>query len=320
MKTIEKPNKFFVWEENDLIEPTTKLENSGIIVLNDITNETKKEFLKKECEDIGSKKRWKKICPNCGCIQQYTSKYRFENAAVANLPCRKCASKKRGNNHQTKENYIGKNFSKLTIIDQYVGKNNVTRVKCLCSCGKITSHRLCSITNGYIRSCGCQRIETLQQTNSCCKRKIYGLAAFNTLYYDYKSNASDPLHMREFKLSKEDAMKLFKGNCFYCGSPPSKIRKRKRMNGEFVYNGIDRKDSTKGYTLDNCVSCCTFCNLTKRSTSFDEFIKWIRCVYENTKNVNLSTEKLDMVKLINYKYNKKRNVVIPPLILNQQIV
>ncbi len=54
-----------IWEENDLIEPMTKLENNGIIVPNDIIKEIKNKFLKKECEDIGNKKKWKKKCPNC---------------------------------------------------------------------------------------------------------------------------------------------------------------------------------------------------------------------------------------------------------------
>jgi len=52
----------------------------------------------------------------------------------------------------------------------------------------------------------------------------------------------------------------------------------------------DRMDNTKGYSLENSVPCCKFCNLTKNDTSFIEFINWIRTVYKNT-------EKLDMDKI-----------------------
>lgn len=83
-------------------------------------------------------------------------------------------------------------------------------------------------------------------------------------------------------------MTLFKGNCFYCGTPPNKIRTHKKLHGDFIYNGIDRRDNTKGYIIDNCVSCCEFCNMTKNDTPFEEFIQWIRKVYNHTKDLNLN--------------------------------
>lgn len=39
--------------------------------------------------------------------------------------------------------------------------------------------------------------------------------------------------------------------------------------------GLDRVDNTKGYVLDNLVSCCTFCNAAKNTQTMDEFI--VRC-------------------------------------------
>ena len=45
-------------------------------------------------------------------------------------------------------------------------------------------------------------------------------------------------------------------------------------------NGIDRIDSNIGYTKENSVSCCKFCNTAKSTMSRDEFLKWIKKVYE----------------------------------------
>ena len=50
-----------LWEEKNSIEPTKNLENSGIIVPNDITNEIKNASAKNECEDIGNKKKLNRI-------------------------------------------------------------------------------------------------------------------------------------------------------------------------------------------------------------------------------------------------------------------
>ena len=76
---------------------------------------------------------------------------------------------------------------------------------------------------------------------------------------------------------------LFKKNCHYCGSEPSNIYhyKNKYNKYDFLYNGLDRIDSNKGYTIDNVVSCCKKCNIAKSSMEYDEFINYIKEVYEH---------------------------------------
>lgn len=69
----------------------------------------------------------------------------------------------------------------------------------------------------------------------------------------------------EVNLSFEDFKTIVSPSCFYCaGSLP--------VTGA----GIDRINCDKGYSLDNCIACCTDCNLTRnRLWSFDEFNKYI---------------------------------------------
>jgi hypothetical protein len=57
-------------------------------------------------------------------------------------------------------------------------------------------------------------------------------------------------------------------DCHYCGTPPQKHKK-------LVYTGIDRKDSSLGYTVDNCVSCCTTCNTAKGTKPYAVFIEYL---------------------------------------------
>src|SRR5205823_10661195 len=48
-----------------------------------------------------------------------------------------------------------------------------------------------------------------------------------------------------WELNPDDLEMLFKGNCHYCGSPPSKIKDgHKRGDDPYLYNGIDRMDNT----------------------------------------------------------------------------
>jgi hypothetical protein len=48
---------------------------------------------------------------------------------------------------------------------------------------------------------------------------------------------------------------------------------------EFRYNGIDRIENTKGYSIDNCAPCCKICNNSKSTLSKEEWFYWIKQVY-----------------------------------------
>lgn len=67
----------------------------------------------------------------------------------------------------------------------------------------------------------------------------------------------------DFNLTNEQALAFMRGDCHYCG----------------VGNiGIDRVDNTQGYSVDNCVSCCTICNRAKADLSLTQFKEWIQRV------------------------------------------
>jgi len=76
---------------------------------------------------------------------------------------------------------------------------------------------------------------------------------------------------------------LFKKKCHYCDSEPNNIYhyKNKHSKYDFLYNGLDRIDSNKGYTIDNVVPCCKRCNIAKSSMKYKEFINYIKEVYKH---------------------------------------
>ena len=112
-------------------------------------------------------------------------------------------------------------------------------------------------------------------------RKATGEASKNMVLYNYRRHARE--RGIAFSLSIEEAEILFQSNCFYCGTPPSNKMEKREANGPYIYNGIDRVDSTKGYSIDNCVSCCKNCNRSKSDLSFEEFITWLLKASENIR-------------------------------------
>jgi predicted Zn-ribbon and HTH transcriptional regulator len=109
--------------------------------------------------------------------------------------------------------------------------------------------------------CGSEFIVVNQQ-NSCPKcasqyRDRYNKSV-DSKYTIYKYSAKKRGY--EFHLTKEFFEKHFgKSNCSYCGDHIETV-------------GFDRVDNSKGYTEDNVVPCCEFCNELKLHRSKEDFI------------------------------------------------
>jgi hypothetical protein len=164
-------------------------------------------------------------------------------------------------------------YNKLTVIN-YVGRNtNKNHTwKCLCDCGNYIICEASDVKQGKVKSCGCLRIEKslLPKVDN---------SAFNKLYSQYKQSAKSRTIV-EFKLTKNDFKKITKSNCYYCGIKPNQLivtnrNKSKEIIKTYLHNGIDRIDNEKGYTIDNCVPCCTICNKAKNNFSKEFFLEWI---------------------------------------------
>ena len=112
-----------------------------------------------------------------------------------------------------------------------------------------------------------------------------GISTFNKIYRDYKDRARKK--GLDWGITKERAMEMFTDNCFYCGSPPTRIRDIPDRKGTFTYNGIDRRDSGLGYVSDNCVACCWECNDMKDVMGYADFIEHVFkiCFHTGVSNI-----------------------------------
>lgn len=164
----------------------------------------------------------------------------------------------------------GKVFGMLTVLERAVnnythkGKQSLARWKVKCVCGKEKVVYGQHLRQGRTKSCGC--------LIGRWKRYQFGQAARNYVFNYYKYSAKSKA--RPWQLNKEQFGDITSFNCHYCGAEPEK--QKKLPSGTFVYNGIDRKDNHKGYTLDNVVPCCEICNLAKRDLTYEDFVSWLK--------------------------------------------
>lgn len=56
------------------------------------------------------------------------------------------------------------------------------------------------------------------------------------------------------------------------------------VKDEIRVNGIDRIDSSKGYSIDNCVPCCTMCNRMKLDYKLSDFINHVHKIANHYKS------------------------------------
>ena len=189
-----------------------------------------------------------------------------------------------------KKDLKGLRFGRVTVLEfSHMGgvDDHVSFWKCLCDCGKEFSTRGVHLSNGTTTSCGCYVREVNSKRGKDtfknnlrgyieAKRKPAGESSRNHLFYLYKYKAEKK--GLEFSLSLEEFSRLTKMNCRYCGAEPSQVKLQKGVN-PYIYNGLDRIDSSKGYALGNVAPCCGHCNVAKLDKSEDEFAEWIVRAY-----------------------------------------
>lgn len=148
-------------------------------------------------------------------------------------------------------------------------------VQCDCGTKKITW------VYKRLQSCGCLRLEmagpAIAKRNA--ERSKYGKDRFaRDIMRSYLHRAKKkgiPFEL-DFKVFKW----LILQDCTFCGSEPkSFLRYKRNVHLEdappYYYNGIDRLDNSKGYTMRNCLPCCEICNKAKRDMSISDFQDWL---------------------------------------------
>ena len=175
---------------------------------------------------------------------------------------------------------IGKAFGRLVVVGLGIAVKNKWHkrqsLSCLCECGVIKDIQYNNLFSGNTKSCGCYRVETSLEkikhvtplaieTNTL----VLGSVERNAFFGHYKASAKK--RNLEFNLEMEDFEYFTQKPCHYCGE----FRKNKTPSGWAILNGLDRKDNSLGYVVDNILPCCSICNYAKRDMPYNDFIQWI---------------------------------------------
>ncbi|NRD78539.1 hypothetical protein HPT25_14330 [Bacillus sp. BRMEA1] len=185
------------------------------------------------------------------------------------------------NRTYTPDEMIGKTFGWLTVLsyERQIRPSGQSYIKlyCQCVCGTPHTADKFEVNKGNIISCGCFNSLYIKS-----KHQDRVTAIMRTLYKKVQSRSKNVLGLNNM-LSFEVYCSLITQPCFYCGEPHSNAAKdlkdnktgQHRTDTIVLYNGLDRKDGTYGYTEDNVLPCCRNCNLAKFEKNIDEFRQWI---------------------------------------------
>lgn len=200
----------------------------------------------------------------CRCLDCNTEKYVATHhlRAETHKRCKSCLKK-------YPDYKIGDVIGNYIILGPGERKNNSdTYYLCRCKlCNSEKSVAKINLIKGKslnCRTCGSQRYWT-SKTRDWTAR----------VYKSYRGKAQK--ENRDFTLSREEFAEIIKQDCAYCGD--AGVNVVRKYYGTMLYNGIDRVDNSRGYTLDNVVPCCHFCNMAKNKHTREMFFDKVRKIY-----------------------------------------
>lgn len=180
---------------------------------------------------------------------------------------------------------IGMRYNMLMVVEKLPSKVYGDKSKyhkkrmwlCKCDCGNMTEANTGSLTCDKKKSCGCLTSTKSAENSIKSRYKIAKQdAGYRSIYSSYKLNAKS--RGFDFNIDFDYAVSILKSDCHYCGIEPSNTYMKSYYNA--TYNGIDRVNNTKGYEIDNIVSCCKMCNIAKNNNTEEYFLQWVKRLSE----------------------------------------
>jgi len=238
----------------------------GIQAINEIANQYGELKVTERTANRGENAAW--LC-KCSCGNTII----VVGSNLRNGRTQSCGCKRPNN----EKNELDNKYGRLLVIQRAkINKGKGAYWLCKCDCGNEVTVYGGNLRRGTTRSCGCLSRERASETH----RLPYGESAFNTLIHRLKRSAKQRGH--SWSLTKDQIRQLTSMSCYYCGVKPFQGKTSQLgHNGVYIFNGIDRVNNTRGYTIDNVVPACGICNLAKRTMSQDEFKAWVCRIYEH---------------------------------------
>jgi hypothetical protein len=201
-----------------------------------------------------------------------------------------CRAEPRGRSKNYVPIQVGARFGSLTVLGEAPRhpQHRAFMIRCVCDCGTHVDKNEASVRAGRSKSCGCLRRESTRERGFKNRRyKDPEGSHDQMLWRKYKASARARGH--ELEHGFNEFIKAVKSRCHYCGSPPKPHTYANYYPGKiFHYNGLDRVDSFKGYTKENCVPACVRCNVAKSSGSVEDFLEWAHQLVSHQQTLMVS--------------------------------
>lgn len=172
----------------------------------------------------------------------------------------------------------GDKYGRLTLIAPVgIAKNRDSIWLCSCECGGRKRCRVGRLRDGTTRSCGCLYRETRAAAGSHHNkpnRLPPGAEAANHAFRSLRGNAK--ARGIGVEITLRDYLEVAQRPCYYCGQSLTNEMPDQHGAGSFRYTGVDRKDNSLPYTVENIVPCCINCNSQKGASPAVDFVA--RCV------------------------------------------
>jgi hypothetical protein len=214
--------------------------------------------------------------------------YIWKSKGKEKRACKQCARDKSKKEYEVSINryaskdYAGQTFNDLTFLEptEHRRRNRILwKLKCVC--GNETMKVAVDVIRGVTKSCGCKTSELRAEAGRKSRKLDPKISSARSIWRRVYNDGCD----------FETFLILSQQPCTYCGSLPHRIhnvydidkRNPKIEEADFIYNGLDRIDNSKGHLPSNVVPCCTNCNTMKMSLSVDAFIDHIKLIYDHQR-------------------------------------
>ena len=178
---------------------------------------------------------------------------------------------------------VGDRIGNFTLLERVIVEKTGKHARFIVECALCGNHKEMSSQNIKAKnSCGCaQRDSSTWEHSTGAKNRPWqlppGEAARNNLFAAYRGR--DERRGTKFSFTLEEFSAKIIQDCYYCDTNGGAISKGLgKTSGDFPYTGLDRIDSSEGYSPENTVPCCKVCNTMKNTLTQEEFLAHINLI------------------------------------------
>lgn len=247
-------------------------------------------------ERVDGTSTFKVVCTNCDTPMVTSQPNLVHYRKSEKAWCKNCKPKGKNKTKYQPGMILGNCF-------ELVRHKGLSRWEVSCTkCGKLQEQTPSNMMRHQSDCCYYCNNPNAERNHSGGKGIVIG-AIEERIYRHYKSRILNDNQLKSkqkiWGLSLEEFSRLIRLNCSYCNAPPnednmwSRNKRRTVPDEDYAFNGIDRIDSSRGYVIFNCVSCCTTCNRMKSDMWVGEFLAHVSKI-NNLSNKRSTTSLYDV--------------------------